>query len=154
MAHDPVLILQADAPDAVRRTLTDVEQLTRDRGLHAIGFVTYEAGAAFGLPVHDTHRAGVPLAWFGLYEPSRMSVGDRLERGGDYAVGPLTPSVGFPAFAAALTRVRLGVRQVGRVEVVDGLKEGDTVITAGHTMLRDNASIRIVNLPVTAAPGV
>ena len=64
VAHDPVLILQADAPDAVRRTLTDVEQLTRDRGLHAIGFVTYEAGAAFGLPVHDTHRAGVPLAWF------------------------------------------------------------------------------------------
>lgn len=54
---------------------------------------------------------------------------------------------------AALTRVRLGVREVGRVEVVDGLKEGDTVITAGHTMLRDNASIRIVNLPVTAAPG-
>lgn len=55
---------------------------------------------------------------------------------------------------AALTRVRLGVRQVGRVEIVDGLKEGDTVITAGHTMLQDNAAVRIVNLPVTAAPGV
>lgn len=55
---------------------------------------------------------------------------------------------------AALTRVTLGVRQLGRVEVIDGLNEGDTVVTAGHTMLRDNASIRVVNLPVTAAPGV
>ena len=43
--------------------------------------------------------------------------------------------------------VRLGVRQVGKVEVLDGLKEGETVVVAGHQRLqRDGTGLRIVEL--------
>ena len=59
--------------------------------------------------------------------------------------------------------VRLGVRQLGRVEVLDGLKEGETVVVAGHQRLqRDGTMLRIVELgrpaggsaaPVGAASG-
>lgn len=43
--------------------------------------------------------------------------------------------------------VRLGVRQLGRVEVLDGLAEGETVVVAGHQRLqRDGTALRIVEL--------
>lgn len=43
--------------------------------------------------------------------------------------------------------VRLGVRQLGRVEVLDGLQEGETVVVAGHQRLqRDGTALRIVEL--------
>ena len=41
------------------------------RGLHAVGFLAYEAAAGLGLAVRAP-RPGWPLAWFGLYsEPER-----------------------------------------------------------------------------------
>lgn len=43
--------------------------------------------------------------------------------------------------------VRLGKRQTGEVEVVEGLKPGDTVVTAGQQRLRDGASIEVVGPP-------
>jgi membrane fusion protein (multidrug efflux system) len=55
---------------------------------------------------------------------------------------------------AMLTPVRLGVRRVGSVEILEGLKSGDTVVTAGHTMLRDQSPVRVVDLPAPRVPGV
>lgn len=104
--RDPALILQADSPEAVRRTLVDVEQLTRDRGLHAVGFLTYEAGAAFGLRTHDSAGDGVPLAWFGLYAPDHVVVEGHPQHSGEYTLGPLVPSVGAEAFASAIATVK------------------------------------------------
>ncbi len=103
--RDPVLVLQADTPDAVHRTLVDVEQLTRDRGLHAVGFVTYEAGAAFGLPV-SASPGDLPLAWFALCEPSGVLRVERQKRTADYRIGTLTPSVDRGEFAEAFARIR------------------------------------------------
>lgn len=103
--HDPVLVLQADSPGAVPRTLVDVEHFTRDRGLHAVGFVTYEAGAAFGLPVSAV-AGDLPLAWFALCEPAGVLRVGRHKRTADYRIGTLTPSIERAAFAEAFTRIR------------------------------------------------
>ena len=103
--HDPLLVLQADTADAVRRTLVDVEQLTRDRGLHAVGFLTYEAGSAFGLPA-SARPADVPLAWFALYEPAHVTQVGRPSREGDYSLGQLTPSLDRAAFRSAFSRIK------------------------------------------------
>ena len=103
--RDPVLVLQADTPEAVHRTLVDVEQLTRDRGLHAVGFVTYEAGAAYGLPV-SASPGDLPLAWFALCEPSGVLRVERQKRTADYRIGTLTPSVERRQFAEAFARIR------------------------------------------------
>jgi len=46
---------------------------------------------------------------------------------------------------AELTRVRLGLRQTGRIEVVDGLGAGDIVVTAGQIKLRPGATVEIAD---------
>ncbi|MGC4082757.1 MAG: hypothetical protein QM736_11750 [Vicinamibacterales bacterium] len=102
---DPVLVLQADAADAVRRTIADVEQLTRDRELHAVGFLTYEAGAAFGLTVRTTVDP-LPPAWFALYHPSTVVPVSAPARTGAYALGALSPSVDAASFGRSMRRIK------------------------------------------------
>ena len=43
------------------------------------------------------------------------------------------------------TKVRIGTRRDGRVEIVDGLAGEDTVVTAGHLKIRDGVPVTIVN---------
>jgi membrane fusion protein (multidrug efflux system) len=43
--------------------------------------------------------------------------------------------------------VKLGVRQLGKVEIVEGLQEGETVVVAGQQRLqRDGTPLRVVEL--------
>ena len=43
--------------------------------------------------------------------------------------------------------VKVGLRQPGRVEIVEGLSVGDTVVTAGHQRLqKDGTAVRVVDL--------
>ena len=127
--RDPVLVLQADAPDAVRRTILDVEQLTRDRGLHAVGFLTYEAGSAFMLPMRQS-APGLPLAWFALYEPSHVTKVDGPRGAGPYSLGPLTPSVDRDTFDRAFAKIKTHLAagdsyQVNYTFKLDATFEGD-----------------------------
>ncbi|HYW11248.1 MAG TPA: hypothetical protein VE871_04805, partial [Longimicrobium sp.] len=61
-------VLRADALDEVLPVLAAVERAVAD-GLHAAGFVAYEAAPAFD-PAFATHPPDprLPLAWFTLYE--------------------------------------------------------------------------------------
>ena len=44
--------------------------------------------------------------------------------------------------------VKVGLRQPGKVEIVEGLAAGDTVVTAGHQRLqKDGTAVRVVELP-------
>lgn len=54
---------------------------------------------------------------------------------------------------AALVKVKLGVRRAAQVEVVDGLAEGDVVVTAGQLKLRDGVAVRAVGGGAPAANG-
>jgi membrane fusion protein (multidrug efflux system) len=44
-----------------------------------------------------------------------------------------------------LTKVVIGTRREGRVEIVDGLAAGDQVVTAGQLKIRDGTPVSIVN---------
>jgi membrane fusion protein (multidrug efflux system) len=46
---------------------------------------------------------------------------------------------------AKQTRVTIGTRRDGRVEIVEGLAKGDVVVTAGHQKIRDGAAVTIIN---------
>ncbi|MPZ36313.1 MAG: efflux RND transporter periplasmic adaptor subunit [Rhodospirillales bacterium] len=46
---------------------------------------------------------------------------------------------------AVLTKIELGQRRPGQVEVIDGLGHDAVVVTAGHQQLRDGARVEIVN---------
>jgi para-aminobenzoate synthetase / 4-amino-4-deoxychorismate lyase len=52
-------------PRQLAAALGEVERAVEERGLRAVGFLTYEAGGAFGLPVRS--GSGLPLLWFGLH---------------------------------------------------------------------------------------
>lgn len=54
---------------------------------------------------------------------------------------------------AALVKVKLGVRRNAQVEVVDGLAEGDVVVTAGQLKLRDGVPVRAVGEGAPAGNG-
>ncbi len=56
---------------------------------------------------------------------------------------------------ALRTRVDVGQRREGRVEIVKGLAAGDTVVTAGQLKLRDGAPVSVADVggpPAGAAP--
>jgi len=47
--------------------------------------------------------------------------------------------------------VKVGLRQPGKVEIMEGLAAGDTVVTAGHQRLqKDGTAVRVVDLPQPA----
>ena len=55
---------------------------------------------------------------------------------------------------SARQEVKLGARQLGKVEITEGLAEGDTVVVAGQQRLqKDGTSLRIVDLSRPPAPG-
>ncbi len=54
---------------------------------------------------------------------------------------------------AVLTKVRLGVRRAAQVEIVEGLQDGDVVITAGQLKVRDGAPVRPIGEGAPQAAG-
>jgi para-aminobenzoate synthetase/4-amino-4-deoxychorismate lyase len=105
LLEDPVRIIEARHIEGVAAAIADVERLTRDAGYHAAGFVTYEAGAAFGLRVSPPHP-DLPLVWFGLFEPQNVRQVEFPPDTGSYRLGDLTPSLTLPQFEAAFRRIK------------------------------------------------
>jgi membrane fusion protein (multidrug efflux system) len=57
-----------------------------------------------------------------------------------------------PALVSQRLEARLGVRQAGKVEVLDGLAPGELVVTAGQArVMRDGAPLRVIDLDKPAA---
>ena len=69
--------------------------------------------------------------------------------------GPIRAGVPSDAKLVSLRQeVKLGARQLGKVEITEGLLEGETVVVAGHQRLqRDGSPLRIVELGRTV-PGL
>ncbi len=72
---------------------------------------------------------------------------------GPAAGAPAGPAVAAPVFVdgqrlvSQRTEVKIGIRRPGRVEITDGVAEGDTLVVAGQQrLLRDNTAVRIVDL--------
>jgi para-aminobenzoate synthetase/4-amino-4-deoxychorismate lyase len=129
---DPEQIVRADRPNDVRAAIADVERLTRDRGFHAVGFVAYEAGAAFGLAVRPP-ASDLPQTWFALFDPAHVTpVAGPVPHieGRDYRLGPLSPSIDRAAFGLVFDRIKRHLAdgdsyQVNFTFKMTGLFEGD-----------------------------
>ena len=103
--QQPVRVIEIRAAADLEPALRDVEQLTRDRGYHAAGFVTYEAGAAFGLRTCPPD-ARLPLAWFALFDADHVTEIPEPAASAPYDVGTLTPSVDHEGFERAFATIR------------------------------------------------
>jgi membrane fusion protein (multidrug efflux system) len=54
---------------------------------------------------------------------------------------------------AVLTKIDIGMRRPGKVEVSSGLAPGDVVVTEGQIKLKDGAPIMVLPSQPPAAPG-
>lgn len=102
--RDPVRVFSAIRPDDVRPVIRDVERLTRDHRLHAVGWLSFEAASAYGLATH-TGASRWPLAWFALFEASAVRQSATLDVG-DYNLGSLTPLLDREQFRQGFQRIR------------------------------------------------
>jgi para-aminobenzoate synthetase/4-amino-4-deoxychorismate lyase len=100
----PREILQATQLQEVRLVLRRVQQAAA-AGLHAAGFLSYEAAPAFdpALRVRDGHR--FPLAWFGLFDRAHdASAAAPVEA--DASLSALQPDTSHAEYAHALRSIR------------------------------------------------
>jgi RND family efflux transporter MFP subunit len=74
------------------------------------------------------------------------------------ASGSNAPAPAAPVFVdgkrlvSQRVEVKIGLRRAGRVELTEGVQEGDTVVLAGQQrLLRDNSPVRVVDLGRPAA---
>ncbi|HQH73255.1 MAG TPA: aminodeoxychorismate synthase component I, partial [bacterium] len=90
-------VIQADRVEDVPAVLEEVERATR-AGLTAVGFVSYEAAAAFGLPAREPCPYPLPFAWFGFCRKEDIQKRTEEEFDPDYHPGEIsTPEITIPA---------------------------------------------------------
>jgi para-aminobenzoate synthetase/4-amino-4-deoxychorismate lyase len=100
----PVRVVAAHAVGEVEGVLDAVRRATRE-GLHAAGFLAYEAGAAFEPSAGPFAAPGGPLAWFGLFEGYRTLADLPLPDPAGGWIGEIEPEVTRDEYDAQLTRV-------------------------------------------------
>lgn len=134
--RDPVRVVTAHAPEEVRIALAALDA-ARDKGLHAAGYLAYEAGHALE-PKLQTPATSGPLLWFGLFE--------RFETICAHDVTALLPD---PA-GAWIGRPRPGISRAAYdtafARVHDWIEAGDIY----QANLSFRASVRVLGDPLAA----
>ena len=104
----PVRVVSASRVEQVGTALAEVDSAVRS-GLYAAGFVTYEAAAAFNLPVKtlsERSESNGPLVSFGLFSPDSVETLARLPPGGTSELGEWQPSIDHDAYLRAITAIK------------------------------------------------
>lgn len=117
----------AHSPDQVMPALQSLEAAVEGDGLEAVGFLAYEAAAAFGLPVHDP-LPGLPLLWFGLYDGGQALA--TPPAGGEVRVRPWSVPLSAGDYARRHRRIQRYLRdgdsyQVNFTFPLEAAFEGD-----------------------------
>ena len=133
---DPVRIVTADRPEAVRTAL-DALDAARAEGLHAAGYLAYEAGHALE-PRLDAPDMSGPLLWFGLFERFETVAADDViallpDPAGAW-IGRPVPGITRAAYDTAFARVH------------DWIEAGDIY----QANLSFRASVRVLGDPLAA----
>jgi para-aminobenzoate synthetase/4-amino-4-deoxychorismate lyase len=102
----PVRVSVADRVADVPGVLDAVRAATRE-GLHAAGFLSYEAGEAFEPSVGPLPASATPLAWFGMFErfDTLDQVAALLPDPAGAWIGTVTPEITRDAYDAQFAQV-------------------------------------------------
>lgn len=106
----PERVIAAAIPTDILPALHNLEQAVTEQGLYAVGFMAYEAAAAFNLAVHPSAPNSLPLLWFGLYHAPRIipltSVTPSLEA---FHTSGWQPAIPRPAYLEAITQIKAAI---------------------------------------------
>jgi para-aminobenzoate synthetase / 4-amino-4-deoxychorismate lyase len=100
----PRRVVTAFSVADVATALKDVEAGVNSDGLHAAGFVAYEAAPAFDSALTVRPDQGFPLVWFGLYD--KPAVAESLPPAAPIQHLTWTPTTSREAYVTALSRIR------------------------------------------------
>ncbi|WP_375197235.1 aminodeoxychorismate synthase component I [Sphingobium sp.] len=120
--RDPVSVIAAHRMEDVQPALDRLAEAA-EAGLHAAGFISYEAGLALEdrlLPLAKRRRAdasGAPLLWFGLFEGVRL-----IEPG---ALPPLLPDPATARVESAQPLISEAAYRAAFAQVQDLIRAGD-----------------------------
>lgn len=92
-------------PGEVNAALKEVERAV-SRGLHAAGFIAYEAAAGLDHALKTRSPGAVPLVWFGLFERRIEPAEDRSFGRRTYSLSAWRPSVASTEYEDAVARIR------------------------------------------------
>lgn len=104
--RDPLQVLVADRMDAVLPVLATVDTAVNTQGVHAAGFIAYEAAAALGLATQPGLDS-LPLVWFGLYAAPQPV--DVPRATGDYAFHDWQPALDRDTYTAAIHHIKAAI---------------------------------------------
>lgn len=106
----PRRLLVARSPGEVLPALEALTAAVENEGLHAAGFIAYEAAPAFDAALPAKADGGFPLLWFGLFE--RPVARRALPPPGPGAPAPAgwTPDLGEEAYRGAFQAIRGYIR--------------------------------------------
>ena len=77
-----------------------------------------------------------------------------VPQGGRQFVIRLTDGADAQTKLAQRVEVKVGLRRPGRVEITDGLQDGDLIVTAGQQrVLKDGMAVRVIELGRAGGPG-
>ena len=134
--RDPVRIVTAKTPDEVRSALAALDAARVD-GLHAAGYLAYEAGHALE-PKLGTPAVSGPLLWFGLFRDFETIAADdvaaRLPDPAGAWLGRPRPGITRAAYDTAFARVH------------EWIEAGDIY----QANLSFRASVRVLGDPLAA----
>jgi membrane fusion protein (multidrug efflux system) len=93
-------------------------------------------------------------AVFGMRENAMVIPEEAIiPQGGRTFVVKVVPGEKPDSLMSERVAVKTGLRQPGKVEILEGLAAGDTVVTAGHQRLqKDGTLVRVVELPQSGGP--
>ena len=103
---DPVAIVQTSHASDVKACLSAIEDRVRRERLFAAGFVSYEAAAAFGLPVAASSPGDLPLVCFGLFRRGGVATLATLPEGRPHRTGAWIPSIDSAEYDAAVRQIK------------------------------------------------
>ncbi|MBI5092713.1 MAG: chorismate-binding protein [Candidatus Hydrogenedentes bacterium] len=105
--EQPVEIVRADRVDEVCGALGYLEGRVA-RGLHAAGYIAYEAAPAFdpALTCHNGADVGMPLLWFGIYDHATLSSSRKPPAAVCGSAAPWKSLIDENAYRAALEQIR------------------------------------------------
>ena len=100
----PRRVIAAWAVEDVLPALRAIEDATA-QGLHAAGFLSYEATPAFD-PAFRVHPAGaLPLMWFGIYD-APLPLDTLPEEYKPFSISTWEPSMTWKAYREAIARIK------------------------------------------------
>jgi para-aminobenzoate synthetase / 4-amino-4-deoxychorismate lyase len=132
---DPVEIVTTRKGSEVAVALEALRTATRG-GLHAAGYLSYEAGAALEPKLGGGAAGDAPLLWFGLFRNYREILPDDVlallpEPAGGW-LGTPVPGIDYPTYAAQMSDVKALI-EAGDIYQAN-LTFAVTAATAGHPL--------------------